>query len=209
MPESFEVEVCYERPCHWTPPQNPPSATVRLEQPPHLNDPVAQTQENNIARTGNYGEHRSTDLRKRAPEPDPQRDTRQGPPLPEPPHKENGDPINDVPEHNAMSDIDPEVQKLAIDRQEATKTSQKAQRPPSFINGMDRRYILRPEAIESVFYMWRITGDPVWQDKGWKMWESIESATWTNLAYSAIRDVNDKRGNKADSMERYSISLLR
>ena len=35
------------------------------------------------------------------------------------------------------------------------------------------------------------------------MWESIEKASWTELAYSAIMDVNDADSTKADSMERY------
>ncbi|KAH9810194.1 family 47 glycoside hydrolase [Melampsora americana] len=35
-------------------------------------------------------------------------------------------------------------------------------------------YYLRPEVIESVFYAYRITGDPIWQEIGWKMWTSIE-----------------------------------
>ena len=34
---------------------------------------------------------------------------------------------------------------------------------------------LRPEALESVFYMYRISGDPLWQDQGWQMFESIVS----------------------------------
>jgi len=70
---------------------------------------------------------------------------------------------------------------------------------------MDSRYILRPEAIESVFYMWRITGDPIWQDKGWRMWESIEKASWTQLAYSAVSNVNDIESAKLDSMERHAF----
>lgn len=36
--------------------------------------------------------------------------------------------------------------------------------PPGFTVIDDRRYILRPEAIESVFIMWRITGDRKWQE---------------------------------------------
>ena len=52
-----------------------------------------------------------------------------------------------------------------------------------------REYILRPEAIESVFYMYRITGDPVWRDKGWHMFESINNATATEYGNSAIDDV--------------------
>ena len=33
-------------------------------------------------------------------------------------------------------------------------------------------YIGRPETIESVFYMFRLTGDRYWQDQGWKMFTS-------------------------------------
>lgn len=28
--------------------------------------------------------------------------------------------------------------------------------------------ILRPETVESFFYMWRVTGDPMYQEWGWK-----------------------------------------
>lgn len=36
----------------------------------------------------------------------------------------------------------------------------------------DQEYKGRPESIESVFYMYRITGDPKWQDYGWRMFTS-------------------------------------
>ncbi|KAL1884134.1 hypothetical protein VTK73DRAFT_6803 [Phialemonium thermophilum] len=61
--------------------------------------------------------------------------------------------------------------------------------PPGFVSLNDRRYILRPEAIESVWYMYRITGDPSWQEKGWRMFESIVAATQTPIGHSAIDDV--------------------
>lgn len=28
--------------------------------------------------------------------------------------------------------------------------------------------ILRPETVESFFYLWRVTGDPVYREWGWK-----------------------------------------
>ena len=34
------------------------------------------------------------------------------------------------------------------------------------------KYIGRPEAIESIFYAWRTTGDRKWQDLGWNMFTS-------------------------------------
>ncbi|KAK3400511.1 glycosyl hydrolase family 47-domain-containing protein [Sordaria brevicollis] len=61
--------------------------------------------------------------------------------------------------------------------------------PEGFVTLNDRRYILRPEAIESIFYYYRITGSSTWQDKGWKMFESIISAVRTDVAHSAIDNV--------------------
>ncbi|KAJ6440614.1 glycosyl hydrolase family 47 protein [Purpureocillium lavendulum] len=78
--------------------------------------------------------------------------------------------------------------------------------PPSFTKIPDARYILRPEAIESVFIMYRVTGDPSWQDAAWRMWLAIDKMTHTELANSAVWDVNPKSGEdpgKADSMESF------
>ena len=33
----------------------------------------------------------------------------------------------------------------------------------------DRKFSSRPETIESIYYMWRLTGDASWQEKGWVM----------------------------------------
>ncbi|KAK4140424.1 glycosyl hydrolase family 47-domain-containing protein [Dichotomopilus funicola] len=82
--------------------------------------------------------------------------------------------------------------------------------PPGFSNLRDKRYILRPEAIESVWYMYRITGDRSWQEKGWRMFEAVIRATRTDVAHTAIRDVTTKEpGNEADmedSMESFWLA---
>ncbi|GAP87711.1 putative glycoside hydrolase family 47 protein [Rosellinia necatrix] len=65
--------------------------------------------------------------------------------------------------------------------------------PPGFTTAKDPRYILRPEAIESVFIMYRITGDPVWQELGWDMFEAIDKGTRTGTGTNAaVRDVTRK-----------------
>lgn len=56
---------------------------------------------------------------------------------------------------------------------------------------VDNRYILRPEAIESVWYMYRITGDKSWQEKGWRMWQATEALTRTSVAHTAVTGVLD------------------
>ncbi|KAK3078118.1 hypothetical protein LTS18_008394, partial [Coniosporium uncinatum] len=61
--------------------------------------------------------------------------------------------------------------------------------PPGMLHIRDRRYILRPEAIESVFYLYRITGSPHWRDAGWRMFQAIDAHTRTKYGHSAISDV--------------------
>ncbi|TDZ38701.1 Endoplasmic reticulum mannosyl-oligosaccharide 1,2-alpha-mannosidase [Colletotrichum trifolii] len=78
--------------------------------------------------------------------------------------------------------------------------------PPGFVNINARRYILRPEAIESVWYMYRITGDPVWQEKGWKMWEAIHKHTRTEYGASAIDDVLSATPQTVDEMESFWVA---
>lgn len=71
-----------------------------------------------------------------------------------------------------------------------------------FRHARDPRYILRPEAIESIFYLYRITAQEELRDIAWKMFQSVVKATETGLAYSAIKDVKAKgETEKEDSME--------
>jgi len=61
--------------------------------------------------------------------------------------------------------------------------------PPGFTSITSKHYILRPEAIESVFYMYRITGDQYWRDRGWEMFTAVQDHTRTVFGNSAIDDV--------------------
>ncbi|KAK6357316.1 hypothetical protein TWF718_001630 [Orbilia javanica] len=78
--------------------------------------------------------------------------------------------------------------------------------PEGYVQVDSTKYILRPEAIESVFYMYRITGDRSWQDKGWKMFQAIEKHTKTEIAHSAIDNVLDARAFQVDSMESFWLA---
>ncbi|ROT41251.1 endoplasmic reticulum mannosyl-oligosaccharide 1,2-alpha-mannosidase [Sodiomyces alkalinus F11] len=81
--------------------------------------------------------------------------------------------------------------------------------PPGFRSVRVASYLLRPEAIESVFYMWRLTGDKAWREAAWAMFQAIVAATETPLAYSSIRSVDLPAGvetDKTDSMESFWFS---
>ncbi|KAF7867419.1 hypothetical protein EAF04_005502 [Stromatinia cepivora] len=70
----------------------------------------------------------------------------------------------------------------------------------------DPSYQLRPEAIESIFIMYRLTGDPKWQEKGWKMFSAIVKHTHTNIANARIKNVMDEEPEKEDSMESFWLA---
>jgi mannosyl-oligosaccharide alpha-1,2-mannosidase len=74
--------------------------------------------------------------------------------------------------------------------------------PTGFKSVQDKRYILRPEAIESIFLMYRMTGKDEFRDIAWRMFQSVVKATETPLAFSAISDITvSGETHKMDSME--------
>ncbi|KAF2459644.1 glycoside hydrolase family 47 protein [Lineolata rhizophorae] len=79
--------------------------------------------------------------------------------------------------------------------------------PPGFSGIRDKRYILRPEAIESVFILYRITGEPRFQESAWDMFTAIMKSTQSELANAAVTDVTvtttEGRLPKSDSMESF------
>ncbi|TXT13600.1 hypothetical protein VHUM_00967 [Vanrija humicola] len=64
-------------------------------------------------------------------------------------------------------------------------------------------YINRPETIESVFYMFRLTGDRKWQDKGWHMFQSWMKAAKVPGGISSVQDVNADKIIYGDNMESF------
>ncbi|KAH6614160.1 alpha-mannosidase IC [Boeremia exigua] len=70
----------------------------------------------------------------------------------------------------------------------------------------DGRYVLRPEAIESVFVMYRITGEAKYQDIAWEMFQAIDKHTRTEFANAAIGDVMKTPAERYDSMESFWLA---
>ncbi|PWN88406.1 seven-hairpin glycosidase [Acaromyces ingoldii] len=64
-------------------------------------------------------------------------------------------------------------------------------------------YRNRPETIESVFYMWRITGDEKWQERGWQMFSSWVAHCMTDVGFSSIQSVLEVPAMQSDSMESF------
>ncbi|KAI9845437.1 MAG: hypothetical protein M1837_004915 [Sclerophora amabilis] len=78
--------------------------------------------------------------------------------------------------------------------------------PPGFVSIGAKKYILRPEAIESVFILYRITGDEYWREKGWAMFTAMERHTRTEWGNSAISDVTAEHPELVDEMESFWLA---
>ncbi|KAJ0404974.1 hypothetical protein P43SY_004891 [Pythium insidiosum] len=56
-----------------------------------------------------------------------------------------------------------------------------------------KHYILRPEVSESLYILHQVTGDPVYQDWGWRIFEAINTHCRVDYAFAAYRDVRTPR----------------
>lgn len=85
----------------------------------------------------------------------------------------------------------------------AKRVEWKEHLPKGFTTAKDPRYILRPEAIESVFVLYRVTGQQEFQDAAWDMWAAVSNGTQTAWANAEVMDVTRAEGTaqKRDFME--------
>ncbi|KAF8948710.1 mannosyl-oligosaccharide alpha-1,2-mannosidase [Haplosporangium gracile] len=76
------------------------------------------------------------------------------------------------------------------------------------INNRDGHNWLRPETVESLFYMWRFTGDEKYREWGWKIFEAIEKYSKVQSGgYSSIHDIRRKnRIDFSDKMETFFLA---
>jgi len=77
---------------------------------------------------------------------------------------------------------------------------------PGYASIEDRSYILRPEAIESVFLLYRMTGDTSLLEAAWRMFTAIEKQTRTNIASAGITDVTLDKSAQSDRMESFWLA---
>ena len=55
----------------------------------------------------------------------------------------------------------------------------------------DTHNLLRPETVESLFYLWRLTGETKYRDQGWEIFNAFEKYTRLPEGYSSISNVKN------------------
>ena len=78
--------------------------------------------------------------------------------------------------------------------------------PPSYGSRpnplIDARNILRPETVESLYIAFHLTGDPIYREWGWKIFEAfVEHCRVESGGFASIDDVDSDEPNKLDRME--------
>lgn len=64
--------------------------------------------------------------------------------------------------------------------------------------------ILRPETVESLMYLWRLTGNKTYQDWGWDIFQAFEKNSRVESGYVGLRDVNT--GEKDNMMQSFFLA---
>lgn len=83
--------------------------------------------------------------------------------------------------------------------------------PPSYSGRtnplIDSRNILRPETVESLFIAFSLTGDEIYRDWGWQIFQAFEKHCKVESGgYSSIDDVDAESPGKVDKMETFWLS---
>ncbi|KAH7321190.1 family 47 glycosyl hydrolase [Stachybotrys elegans] len=84
--------------------------------------------------------------------------------------------------------------------------------PKGFTTAKDPRHLLRPEAIESLFVLYRITGDATYQELAWDMFQAVTRASRTKHGHASVRDVTQvfeeetRDSNLEDFMETFWLA---
>ncbi|ODQ64338.1 hypothetical protein NADFUDRAFT_47558 [Nadsonia fulvescens var. elongata DSM 6958] len=79
------------------------------------------------------------------------------------------------------------------------------------IKSADAHNLQRPETIESLFVLWRITKDPIYREWGWEIFQSFKK--WTkvenedgSISYTSLGDVNVIPPKQRDNMESFWLA---
>jgi mannosyl-oligosaccharide alpha-1,2-mannosidase len=79
-----------------------------------------------------------------------------------------------------------------------------------FLNGgltaKDKAYNMRPETVESLFYLWRVTKDEKYRNWGWEIFVAIEKNCRRKLGYGGMKDTTSVSGASLNKQESFFLA---
>lgn len=108
----------------------------------------------------------------------------------------NSPPLPESAEHKAPDVLDPEEEEWKSD---------------FVLKSNDVHNLQRPETVETLFYMWRITGDEVYREWGWEMFKSFMNYTAVadNGGFTSLSNANVVPPIMKDNMESFWLVSTR
>ncbi|KAF7345377.1 alpha-1,2-Mannosidase [Mycena venus] len=67
-------------------------------------------------------------------------------------------------------------------------------------------YLLRPETVESFYILWRTTGDEIWRERGWAIFEAIEKHARLERGYASVGTVDSVPVSHLDEMPSFFLA---
>ncbi|KAF5309751.1 hypothetical protein D9611_013618 [Ephemerocybe angulata] len=68
------------------------------------------------------------------------------------------------------------------------------------------QYLMRPETVESLYIMWKTTGDEIWRDRGYAIYQAIEKHTKAPYGYASVSNIDSDSPNKIDEMPSFFLA---
>ncbi len=75
-----------------------------------------------------------------------------------------------------------------------------------FLPGSKKQYLMRPEAVESFFVLYHLTGDPIYREWGWEVFQAIERHCKTEAGYGQLKNVEKPDQKPEDKMESFFLA---
>lgn len=90
----------------------------------------------------------------------------------------------------------------------ATRNSKALWKKDYIVNPLDEHNLQRPETVESLFMMWRITNDPIYREWGWEIFKAFEKYTVLDNGegHTSLNDVNSIPPPRRDNIESFWLA---
>eukprot|EP01126_Amoeba_proteus_P048578 TRINITY_DN5626_c0_g2_i2.p1 TRINITY_DN5626_c0_g2~~TRINITY_DN5626_c0_g2_i2.p1 ORF type:complete len:490 (-),score=90.51 TRINITY_DN5626_c0_g2_i2:70-1539(-) len=87
----------------------------------------------------------------------------------------------------------------------APEIAEMSENHPGFKNRA-AHYLLRPETVESLFVLYRQTGDKMYQDWGWSIFRALEMYCKTEAGFSGILNVGSVRTTQDNKLQSFFLA---